>query len=160
MPLTFVPARIEDAEVLSELRRRVWATTYRGIYPDEMIDRFDYAFHNERNRRFIAAEQFLTYFIVEGSEKIGYLILRKGNPVHLQSLYLLEENRGRGAGTAAMAFVRSYCWEQGMTTFRLVCHPDNVRALGFYGRMGGVVIGRDEGHARNEENGVFMEFTV
>ncbi len=39
MAITFVLAKIEEAPELSELRRQVWQTTYRGIYPDDMIDK-------------------------------------------------------------------------------------------------------------------------
>ncbi len=158
MPVAFVLARIEEAEALSELRRRVWATTYRGIYPDEMIDDFDYAFHNERNRLYISSGGFSVYFIVAGEERLGYLILRKGAPFQLQSLYLVEEYRGKGIGTQAFAFIRRCCRDHGHAGFVLSCHPDNTAALAFYAKMGGVIIRRDVGHPRNEENGVLLQF--
>ncbi len=160
MAVQFVPARMADAEILSEMRRRVWETTYRGIYPDDMIDNFDYAFHNERNRLFIGSERFDVYFLVEGTEKIGYLILCRGESLRLQSLYLLKEHRGRGLGTQAFAFARQYCRERGGAGFVLTCHPDNAGAMAFYEKMGGVIVSRDEGHARNEENGVDFQFAA
>ncbi len=39
----FVPASEDDAMTIVALRQKVWASTYRGIYPDSMIDVFDYA---------------------------------------------------------------------------------------------------------------------
>lgn len=38
----------DDAKTIIELRKRIWATTYRGLYPDSMIDDFDYAWHLEK----------------------------------------------------------------------------------------------------------------
>ncbi len=160
MDAVFVLAQPEDAEVLSELRRRVWATTYRGIYPDEMIDDFDYAFHHARNRAYIASDCFAVYLIKDGGEPIGYLILKKGNPLHLQSLYLLKAYRGQGIGRAAFDLVRQYCRNDGIEKFDLDCHPDNTGALAFYARMGGAIVSRDEGHERNEENGVRIVFSL
>ncbi len=160
MAITFVLAKIEEAPELSELRRQVWQTTYRGIYPDDMIDNFDYAFHNERNRMFIQSERFVVYFIVNGTEKIGYLILQKKNPLHLQSLYLLKAYRGKGIGTMAFDFVRAYCREHGISHIDLDCHPDNISSLAFYAKMGGIITNRDEGHKNNEENGVRIDFIV
>ncbi len=160
MAIAFILANPEDAPALSELRRQVWETTYRGIYPDEMIDDFDYAFHNERNLMYIHSPNFVVYFILDGTEKIGYLILRKKDPLHLQSLYLLEQYRGRGIGTMAFDFVRSYCREHGISQFGLDCHPDNTGSLAFYAKMGGVIIQRDEGHENNEENGVQILFAI
>ena len=43
--IDFVPAQPEDAARIGRLRQRCWAATYRGVYPDEMIDQFDYAWH-------------------------------------------------------------------------------------------------------------------
>ncbi len=160
MTLAFLPARPEEAGIVSELRRRAWETTYRGIFPDEMMDGFDFAWHTERDLQRIESDRFSVYFLVAGDEKIGYLILQKGEPFHLQSLYLLQEHRGRGYGTQVFAFVRQYCRERGIRQFHLDCHPDNVGAMNFYAKMGGTIISRDLGHERNEENGVTFAFDV
>ncbi len=160
MTLMFLPARPAEAGIISELRRRAWETTYRGIFPDEMIDQFDLAWHTGRDLRRIESDRFEVYFLVVEDEKIGYLILQKGEPFHLQSLYLLQEHRGRGYGTQVFSFVRRYCREHSIQQFRLDCHPDNVGAMKFYDKMGGVIICRDEGHERNEENGVTFSFEV
>ena len=36
----FELATEDDAQVIIELRKQIWATTYRGFYPDSMIDDF------------------------------------------------------------------------------------------------------------------------
>ena len=37
MKVEFVFAKPEEAHFLSEMRRKVWLTTYRGIYPDKLM---------------------------------------------------------------------------------------------------------------------------
>lgn len=37
----FVEAAKEDVPEIIALRHQIWGTTYRGIYPDDMIDNFD-----------------------------------------------------------------------------------------------------------------------
>ncbi len=44
----FRRAEVSDAALLAQTRQKAWASTYRGIYPDAMIDDFD---HDWRIRR-------------------------------------------------------------------------------------------------------------
>lgn len=161
LSVLFIEAKPDEAKELSELRHRVWATTYRGIYPDKKIDKFDYAFHNEKDFMRITSDEYEVFFITEESEKIGYLILQKTNPLlYVQSLYLIEKFRGMGYGRKSFDFIRDYCRRSGYRKFYLGCHPQNIKALGFYGKMGGIITARDEGHEHNEENSVRIEFEV
>ena len=49
MEVDFISVKPEETRELSEYRRKVWLTTYRGIYPDKMLDEFDYEFHDNKN---------------------------------------------------------------------------------------------------------------
>ena len=159
--VSFIIAKPNEAKELSELRQKVWNTTYRGIYPDDIIDNFDYDFHNKKDYFRITSDDFLVYFITEENEKIGYLILEKKRPLlYVQSLYLLEGFRGKGIGRKAFEMIRGFCKENGYKRFYLGCHPQNEKALGFYEKMGGVITERDEGHKNNKENSVKIEFDV
>ena len=44
MEVGFEFVKEEEAHLLSEFRQRVWDTTYRGIYPDEIIDNLNLIF--------------------------------------------------------------------------------------------------------------------
>ncbi len=159
MSVSFIKAKPEEAKELSELRRRVWETTYRGIYPDEIIDNFDYAMHNEKDLFRITSDEYAVFFITEENKKIGYLILQKKRPLlYVQSLYLLEDFRGKGIGKTAFGIIRNFCRENGYERFYLGCHPQNEKALGFYAKIGGIITERDEGHENNRENSVRIEF--
>ena len=54
MSVEFRRASPEDARLLAETRRRAWDTTYRGIYPDAMIDEYDLEAHTARDAARIA----------------------------------------------------------------------------------------------------------
>lgn len=45
----FVEAAKEDVPEIIALRHQIWGTTYRGIYPDDMIDNFDWAGIRRKN---------------------------------------------------------------------------------------------------------------
>ena len=160
MKIEFVPAKPEEAHFLSEMRRSVWNTTYRGIYPDILLDEFDYEFHDRKNLAMIGSEEFSVYFIHAENDIAGYLIFQHKNPLYIQSLYLLSEFRRKGIGRKVFEFICELCKENGIGKFYLGCHPQNQNALGFYEKMGGIITEKDIGHENNEENSFKIEFTV
>ncbi len=160
MEIKFVFAKPEEARFLSEMRRKVWLTTYRGIYPDKLLDEFDYEFHDNKNLFMINSEEYSVFFIFAGKEAVGYLILQHKNPLYVQSLYLLSEYRGKGIGRKTFEFIRKVCRENKTERFYLGCHPQNEKALGFYEKMGGVITKKDIGHENNRENSFKIEFDV
>lgn len=158
--IDFVPAVPEDAARIGRLRQRCWDAAYRGVYPDEMIDRFDYAWHEKQDLARITSPRFEVRLIAEDGVPIGYMIIRDGAPLLLHSLYLLPEHQRRGIGRMAFDRMRERCAAQEQPYFLCHCQPENENALAFYHRMGGVIIARDE---RNEEafmNSVTLRFSV
>jgi ribosomal protein S18 acetylase RimI-like enzyme len=140
------------------MRRKVWLTTYRGIYPDELLDEFDYDSHDRKNLSMINSEDFSPFFILAGGEIAGYLILEHRNPLYVQSLYLLSEFRRKGIGRKAFDFIREVCRKSKTGKFYLGCHPENKNALAFYEKMGGIITEKDIGHENNRENSFKIEF--
>lgn len=160
MSTGFIIAAPEDAHLLSEMRRKVWLTTYRGIYPDEILDDFDFGFHDAKNLSMINSPEYTVYFITENGVKAGYLILQHKNPLYIQSLYLLSDFRRKGIGTVVFEFIRGLCRRSGAEEFFLTCHPENKNALAFYEKMGGRITAYDLGHENNRENSFRIEFSV
>ena len=159
MNIDFVPAKASDAASVSALRQRIWDTTYRGIYPDAVIDDFDYDWHQQRDLQKISNPSFTVYLIKYGDEDIGYFIFQHaGSGVWLHSLYVLREYQHRGIGKQAFSILKDYCKEKGISRFACDCSPHNENAMRFYQRMGGVVIKTDTGHENKQEDGVIFEF--
>ena len=161
MNIDFVPAKASDAAAISALRRRIWDTTYRGIYPDTVIDEFDYGWHQQRDLKKISDPSFKVYLIKYGNEDIGYFIFQHAaSGVWLHSLYVLQEYQHRGIGKQAFAILKDFCKEKGIDRFTCDCSPHNKNAMQFYQKMGGVVTKTDTGHENRQEDGVIFEFNM
>ena len=159
MNIDFVPAKAVDAAAISALRQRIWNTTYRGIYPDAVIDDFDFDWHRQRDLEKISDPSFTVYLIRYGDEDIGYFIFRHTDSgVWLHSLYVLQEYQHRGIGKQAFSILKDYCRENGISRFSCNCSPHNENAMRFYQRMGGVVVKTDTGHENRQEDSVIFEF--
>ncbi len=136
-----VPA---DAPVIARLRQRCWDAAYRGIYPDEMIDQFDFSWHAARDLQRIQAASHAVYLIREDDAPIGYLILAAGDEPCLQSLYLLPECQRRGVGRAALSLASAWCASLHRPYFLCQCHPENAPAMAFYRQLGGEIIAHED----------------
>lgn len=156
----FELATEDDAKTIIELRKQVWATTYRGFYPDSMIDNFDNAWHLEKELGRIRHPQYRVYRIVKDDRNIGYLSMRKTDVVMLQSLYVLKEYQHQGIGRTALEFAKQYCRENGADSFVCHCLPENWNARKFYEKMGGKVIDTDMDNEENWMNSVIYRFMV
>lgn len=162
MPETiqFVPASESDAASIVELRREIWASTYRGIYPDSMIEAFDSAWHREKELLRIRRPDYAVYLIVRGGLRVGYLTMRKAERITLQSLYILAAHQRQGIGKKAFDFIMRYCAKNGARSFTCQCVPENWNARRFYERMGGRIVGEDLDNAESWTNSVTYRFDV
>lgn len=161
MNIDFVPAKASDTVTISTLRQRIWDTTYRGIYPDTVIDDFNYDWHQKRDLKKISDPSFTVYLIKDGDEDIGYFIFQHtGSWVWLHSLYVLREYQHSGIGKQAFSILKDYCKKRGIYRVACDCSPYNENAMEFYRRMGGVVTKTDTGHENKQEDGVIFEFDL
>jgi GNAT superfamily N-acetyltransferase len=150
----------DDAKTIIELRKQIWATTYRGFYPDSMIDEFDYVWHLDKELQRIRHPENRVYRIVKDDRNIGYLSMRKTDVMMLQSLYVLEEYQHQGIGRTAFEFVKQYCRENDADSFICHCLPENWNARKFYEKMGGKVIDEDMDNEESWMNSVIYRFMV
>ena len=132
----FVEAAKEDVSEIIALRHQIWGTTYRGIYPDDMIDNFDWAWHQEKELLRINDPAYSVYLLQKDDQNIGYLTISRTDGIVLQSLYILSEYQRQGIGRAAFDFIKAYCREHGAKFFTCHCVPENLNARAFYEKMG------------------------
>ena len=147
-----------DAPVIAAMRQRCWAATYRGIYPDAMIDGFDHARHTARDLARISDDKHIVHLIMQDCQPIGYIILYLGQTPLLMSLYILPEHHRRGVGSAAFAFIRESFRRLGHHRFTCHCLPQNAPARAFYERMGGILCGEDSDNPELWQNSVIYRF--
>ena len=151
--IVFRSASVADAALLTATRQKVWCATYRGIYPDEALDAFDYEWHENKERTRLENPDFQCFLVLDGDTCVGYFSYGsvkagqwKDFSFRLHSLYLLPAYQGMGLGRRIFELVREHCLAMGYEKMYLDCHPDNHRALKFYRHMGGVIACVDGGH--------------
>ena len=140
-----VRATAEDARLLARTRQTVWQQTYRGIYPDAMLDEYDLAFYEARDRGRIADPAHHYYLFLDGDDCIGYFSFGPYNygsykdfGLCLNNLYILSEYKGRGLGRLAFDLLREHCAQHGIRKFFCGCNVNNLPAVTFYRHMGGI----------------------
>jgi len=165
LKIAFREAVLSDAPVLTETRRKAWNATYRGIYPDEMIDNYDYLRHGARDLARIANPENTVWLAMDGESCVGYLHV--GPPGYgaykdfafcLNSLYFLPEYQHIGLGRRAFALAAEECRSRGYEKFFCGCNAHNHNARGFYKHMGGVLGAESVGHKNKAEDQVYYEF--
>lgn len=55
---------------------------------------------------------------------------------HLVGVYVAPEHRGSGLSGALFEAALEWAWREGLDRVRLIVHPENARALGFYRKAG------------------------
>ena len=156
----FVEAAKEDVPEIIALRHQIWGTTYRGIYPDDMIDNFECACHQEKELLRNKEPAYTLTLPQKHQQNIGYLTISRTDGIVLQSLYILSEYQRQGIGRAAFDFIRAYCREHGAKSFTCHCVPENLNARAFYEKMGGEVIGADLANEEAWQNSVTYRFAA
>ena len=158
--IVFRFAEEKDGRTITQLRQRIWQTTYRGIYPDDLIDDFDYVWHLEKDIKRIRSNKYLVFLILTDDIPIGYMILRKDNNLLLQSLYVLPRYQRCGIGAKAFALIRRLCKEENIQSFTCHCHPDNLSAITFYQAMGGQIVAYDTDNDEHWQDSIILSFPV
>ena len=135
----------EDARLLALTRRIVWEETYRGIYPDEMLDGYDVESYTTRDAARMADPRHHYCLFLDGAECVGYFSFGPYNfgtykdfELCLNNLYIRREYKGRGLGRQAFHLVREYCREREICKFFCGCNVNNAPAMAFYRHMGGI----------------------
>ena len=163
--IEFRKAQGQDALTIIQTRQKAWDATYRGIYPDEAIDEFDYEWHLKMERKRLEKPNFHCFLILDGADCIGYFsygTVRQGTwkdfRFRLHSFYILPAYQKTGLGRKIFQQIRQACLDAGYDRMYLDCHPDNRNALGFYQHMGGTITDIDAGHENRMEDTCTVEY--
>ncbi|CQR74238.1 GNAT family N-acetyltransferase [Sporomusa ovata] len=155
----------KDAQTITEIRQKAWNTTYRGIYPDEIIDQYNFDRYYPKDLMQIKNPQLKVYLIEDGKEAVGYFIYGKNLlgtykdfEICLKSLYILPKYQRQGIGTQAFTMLKTYCKENHINKFYNECNVENRNALAFYHKMGGKIGMKDDEHESQGENTCWIEY--
>ena len=102
--------------MIAQARILVWRETYRGIYPDAMLDEYDVEKYAEHDRDRIADPAENYYVFLDAGTCVGYFSFGpyhhgtyKDFPVCLNHLYIRRSHQKRGLGRMAFAVLKEYC---------------------------------------------------
>lgn len=145
-------ARRDDAPAIAAVNVRSWQTSYRGILPDSFLDALDAKVREEPWRERLAqppefgctlvAEvnraadedaSAIIGFATGGPERDGV----SGYDGELYAIYLLAEYRGNGIGRRLTSAIAGWLSQRGTRSLLIWVLKENVRARGFYERLGG-----------------------
>lgn len=139
-------AEYKDCLDLAIVKKQVWETTYRGIYPDNSLDNYSI----ERNIAIfekIIDNPDINLFVALDSEKVvGFMDI--GRPFRsymdykqeLGLLYILKEYQRRGIGKRFMKLAYDTVKMNGYNEFFVSCNSQNVNGRRFYEAIGGKII--------------------
>lgn len=129
-----------DALCIHQLAEAIWWPTYKAYIPEDQIkqmleDRYQPEVLME------ALEREKGYFIAfRGETPVGFIHVAETalhpESMHLEKIYILPEEQGKGTGKALMQFAEQHVQSLGKTRLRLNVNRNNVLAKQFYERQG------------------------
>lgn len=157
--LEFIEALESDAHEIAVIRQRSWNNTYRGMYSDDMIDNFDYDFHESKIKNIIANDQRSMLKLIFDGKLIGYMSYGvptfkcfEGNNIHLYSLYILKEYQAFDFGKMALDYLEEICKKYRKEFIYLSCNSHNIKAKQFYSYMNFELLREHFGNGAKEED--------
>jgi GNAT superfamily N-acetyltransferase len=144
------PAAAADARAIAEVQVATWKTTYRGIFPDLILDNLSVDERVPRwAERFTSADQItlvgcdangtVVGFVCGGPERTGTL----GCDGELHAIYLLERVQRQGLGTLLVNHLVRELRARGFTSMAVWVLAANAFRK-FYEALGGKVIAERE----------------
>lgn len=159
-------ATIADCHYLSLLKREIWETTYRGIYPDEKLDSYDYIKNEEKFKNFVLDQNRELYVAVDNDILIGYIEF--GIPFRpfmnytqeIGLFYIKKDYQKCGLGRRLFNLAVNYIKNTGADKFFISCHKYNFNAQKFYEKMGGTIVHIDKDSENNNIPQVKFEYKI
>ena len=139
-------ATLDDAAEIARVNVATWRSAYRNLLPDDFLAALTEAYYAERwtrliregsSRVFVAEEaQRIVGFASGGRERAG----EHGFAGELYAIYVLDAAEGRGHGRELVRAVAGALREMNLPDMIVWVLRDNVRARGFYERLGGIYV--------------------
>jgi len=149
-------ATAEDCYSIAELKGIVWNTTYKGIYSDEKLTRYDVEKNEQIMQNIVNISEIEIYVATVEDKIVGFMTC--GKPYkpfkHYEQevglLYILKEYQKQGIGKGFFEIARKQVKEAGYNEFIVAVNSQNANAIQFYLAMGGKIILSEEKQLRIE----------
>lgn len=144
-------ADLNDIDGITQVHIESWKTTYKGIVSESYLSNL--SFENRKKNWsdiFSNLKQHESVFIAEDTNGtiIGFAMSGRNrnhefdHAGEIYAIYILSEYQGQGIGRLLFQEAVGSLMEQGYESMMLWVLADNP-SLGFYQRLGGTVIGRE-----------------
>jgi ribosomal protein S18 acetylase RimI-like enzyme len=159
-------AKEEDVHEMALVRQRVWNTTYRGIYDNEVIDNFDYPKAEASFKTKISKSQMMFKVAVLNDNIIGYVCFGKTDQKYkdydwvINYIHILKEYQGRGLGRTFFHIINDYAMRNNIDKYYVECNKSNFNAHKFYEKMGGIRDHVDDDKGNKKEEQVIYVYKV
>lgn len=142
-PAHIRPATPEDAEPIADAHVRSWQSAYRGLLPQQVIDRNDLTSRTADWRRILAAPGDVIVAETADHKLLGFAAAGPSRDAdsdpatgEVQAIYLAPEAWGQGTGRQLMAAAVARLASNGFTRAILWVLDTNARARRFYEAAG------------------------
>lgn len=144
-----------DCEVLARVKKEIWESTYRGIYPEEKFALYDYEKNTDYFLSIVRNEKIDLYVVLVEDQIVGYMCF--GKPFRpfrdyeqdIGLFYLKKECQRNGIGKDLFTLAYQTMKYRGYKKFFISCNKYNISAQKFYEKMGGILIAVDEDNEKD-----------
>jgi GNAT superfamily N-acetyltransferase len=149
-PFMLRQATSTDAQLIAGMHAQSWASAYRGILPDDFLDRemsAERETHWQTRFEELAAGAGEILIAIQDDRPIGFICLvapDENGSVLVDNLHALPGAKGSGLGTAMLTVAAQWARERGATSLHLSVLEPNVAAIGFYESRGWKLAGRED----------------
>ena len=136
-----------DAAQIARVHVQSWRETYRGMLPDDLLDRLDVDRRCAFWRSYIdeaTSDKILLVAEDDAGEVVGFVSgsrtegeFSEQYDCDLRTIYLLQAAQGQGVGRKLVEAFAQAAYGQGYRSMILWALADNTRSRGFYEHMGG-----------------------
>lgn len=139
----------KDSNIVGNVHFMAWKSAYRGIFPDEYIDSDT---PSKRSEEFLDSikDDRCTYFLLEEAGQVAGIVKihEEDNTLEIESIYILDEYRGKGFGRQFIDFIKTYRPQADIFLWVLEV---NTNARRFYENNGFVMSGESRTIKRGTE---------
>lgn len=135
-------AQQSECTTIAEIKRCIWQSTYRGIYPDSKIDGYDIREQSKKFERLIDDKNLFLYVAEEDNNIVAYMCCGKryreahGENYEIFLLNVLKEYQGKGIGTVLFLEGCKILRSMGAEEIFIACNKYNFAAQKFYENRG------------------------
>ncbi len=135
--------KIEDQSQMAKIKIDGWRDTYDQIIAKNYLKGMDLEEQTNRFYRSFEEYKYRVLVAVRGDEVLGYSCFDPKEKSfkydsELESLYIKTSELHKGIGTALFKETAKQLYSQGRRTMIIWCLKDNINAIKFYEKLGGI----------------------